>query len=282
MLALEGVKPPRDRSGPERMIGFTRPYLLALGYSVALFLFGWLTWKGRAAIVDLCGRIGFRYDRHEKPAIPAVTADSLIGDGREIALNALDNVDGNVTDRELIVLNSLVRTSGARSIFELGTFDGRTTRNLAANCAADGRVWTIDLPRASMESLEAPIHAHEEKYVDKAQSGTRYRGTPEESRIEQLYGDSGSYDFSRFKDAIDFVFVDASHAYKYVINDSLVALQMLRAGGGTIAWHDYGRWDGVTRAVNDLQARHPDFRDVVQVQGTTLALLRIGSARTTA
>ncbi|MEO5903576.1 MAG: class I SAM-dependent methyltransferase, partial [Gemmatimonadaceae bacterium] len=101
-------------------------------------------------------------------------------------------------------------------------------------------------------------------------------------RIEQLYGDSGSYDFSSFAGAMDFVFVDASHAYKYVVNDSLVALQMLRAEGGTIAWHDYGRWDGVTRAVNDLQSRHPDFQDVVQVRGTTLALLQIGSARTTA
>ncbi len=281
MLSLEGVKPPRERSGPERVIGFTRPYLLGLGYSISLFSFGWLTWKGRATIVDLCGRIGYRYDRHEKPGIATVSADSVVGDGRDISLTTLDNVDGNVTDRELIVLSGLVRRSRARSIFELGTFDGRTTRNLAANCSPDGRVWTLDLPRDSMQSLESPIHSHEEKYVNKTQSGARYRDTPEESRIEQLYGDSGSYDFSAFKGKMDFVFVDASHAYKYVINDSLVALEMLGPQGGTIAWHDYGRWDGVTRAVNDLQSRHSDFQDVVQVEGTTLALLQIGSARTT-
>ncbi|MEO5904095.1 MAG: class I SAM-dependent methyltransferase, partial [Gemmatimonadaceae bacterium] len=222
MLALEGVRPPREKSGPERMLGFIRPYLVGLVYSIALFAFGWLTWKGRAAIVDLCGRIGYRYDRREKPTIAIVAADSLIGGGHEITIAALDNVDGNVTDRELVVLNSLVRASGARAIFELGTFDGRTTRNFAANCSPGGRIWTIDLPRASMNVLEAPLHAHEAKYVDKEQSGGRYRGTPEEPRIEQLYGDSGSYDFSSFAGAMDFVFVDASHAYKYVVNDSLV------------------------------------------------------------
>lgn len=263
------------------MMEFTKPYLLGLGYSIVLFSFGWATRKGRAAIVDFCSRTGYRHDRREIPTIPSVSADSLVGDGKEISLIALDNVDGNVTDRELIVLNNVVRRSHARSIFELGTFDGRTTRNLAANCSPDGRVWTLDLPRDAIQSLEAPIHAHEEKYVDKAQSGVRYRGTPEEPRIEQIYGDSGTYDFSRFKGVMDFVFVDASHAYKYVINDSLLAVKMLREEGGTIAWHDYGRWDGVTRAVNDLQSRHPDFQDVVQVEGTTLALLQIGSARTT-
>ncbi|MEO7366859.1 MAG: class I SAM-dependent methyltransferase [Gemmatimonadaceae bacterium] len=281
MLTLEGVKPPRDRGGAERMIGFSKPYLIGLGYSLALFGFGWATRKGRAAIVDFCSRTGYRHDRREIPTIPSVSADSLVGDGKEISLSALDNVDGNVTDRELIVLNNLVRGLHTRSIFELGTFDGRTTRNLAANCAPGGRVWTLDLPRDAMQSLTARIQTHEEKYVDKARSGVRYIGTPEESRIEQLYGDSGTYDFSRFKGVMDFVFVDASHAYRYVVNDSLVALNMLREEGGTIAWHDYGRWDGVTRAVNDLQSRHPDFQDVVQVEGTTLALLQIGSARTT-
>jgi len=34
----------------------------------------------------------------------------------------------------------------ARNIFEIGTFDGRTTRNMAANVTKDGHVYTLDLP----------------------------------------------------------------------------------------------------------------------------------------
>lgn len=279
MLSLEGVKPPRERGVIGRKIGFIRPYVLGLGYSIGLFSFGWLRWRGRASIVDMCGRFGYRYDRREREKLPEVSAASVIGDSSEVKLCSLESVDGNVTDRELVVLSGLVRRVGAKSIFEFGTFDGRTTRNLAANAPAGGSVWTIDLPQASMTDLTVPIHSHEQKYVVKQRSGERYRDTPEEGRIVQLYGDSGTYDFSKLYGQFDLVFVDASHAYKYVINDSLIALKLVRPEGGTIVWHDYGRWDGVTRALNDLQSRHPGFLDAARVKGTTLAVLRIGRSR---
>jgi predicted O-methyltransferase YrrM len=275
MLELQGVAPPRERNAVTRVTGFARPYLLGLGYSVALFAVGWTTWRGRAAIVDLCSRIGYRHDRREPIHLPAVSTDDVTGGAASIRVYALDAVDGNVTEKELVVLNSLVVSSNAKSIFELGTFDGRTTRNLAANAGDGGHVLTLDLPRAAVANLTTPIHAHEERYVDKDLSGARYRGTTEEARITQLYGDSGTFDFSRYFGTIDFVFVDASHAYRYVINDSLVALKLLSEEGGVIAWHDYGRWDGVTRALNDLRANHQGFAELSCIEGTTLAFLRI-------
>jgi predicted O-methyltransferase YrrM len=275
MLELDGVAPPPERSGAARVTGFAKPYLLGLGYSIALFTVGWTTWRGRAAIVDICSRLGYRHDRREPVQLPVVAPDEVTSGATPIRVYALDAIDGNVTEKELVILNSLVVASNARSIFELGTFDGRTTRNLAVNAGSDGHVFTLDLPRESVAALTAPIHAHEERYVDKEISGARYRGTPEEHRITQLYGDSATFDFSRYFGSIDFVFVDASHAYRYVINDSLVALKLLTEEGGVIVWHDYGRWDGVTRALNDLRANHPRFGDLCYVDGTTLAFLRI-------
>lgn len=278
MLTLDGAKPPHERGRFRRVFGFVKPYFLGLGYSMWLFWFGWLTRRGRGSIVEIAGRTGYRHVSREKPMLREAPVESVIGDSREVTLSSLESVDGNVTDRELVVLSGLVRALKAKSIFEFGTFDGRTTRNLAANLPSDGSVWTIDLQESSMTDLAIPIDPQELKYVAKERSGERYRGTPEEGRIVQLYGDSGKYDFSRLFGAFDFVFVDASHAYPYVINDSLIALELLSPNGGTIAWHDYGRWDGVTRALNDLQKNHPYFRDAVRVQGTTLAMLRLGSS----
>ena len=238
-----------------------------------------MTWRGRAAIVDICSRLGYRHDRREPVQLPGVAPDEMTGGATPIRVYALDAVDGNVTEKELVVLNSLVVSSHAKTIFELGTFDGRTTRNLAANAGDGGHVFTLDLPRTSVAALTAPIHAHEQRYVDKDVSGARYHGTAEEARITQLYGDSGTFDFSRHFGTIDFVLVDASHAYRYVINDSLVALTLVSEDGGVIAWHDYGRWDGVTRALNDLRANHQGFAGVAYIEGTTLAFLRLESPR---
>jgi hypothetical protein len=56
------------------------------------------------------------------------------------------------------------------------------------------------------------------------------------------------------------------------LNDSRVALKLL-ARGGVVMWHDYRSWDGVTRALNELRATEPAFRNLRHIHGTTLALL---------
>ncbi len=77
---------------------------------------------------------------------------------------------------------------------------------------------------------------------------------------------------------MDFVFIDASHTYEYVLSDSRAALKLLRRGGGTkvILWHDYGEWEGVTRALDELAAGEPTFRGLRRIAGTSLACLVMG------
>jgi predicted O-methyltransferase YrrM len=196
-----------------------------------------------------------------------VPGDSLID------VRAIDAVDGNVTERELITICRLIRSAQPVRLFEIGTFDGTTTLNMAVNAAPGATVHTLDLPRSEIDRAASRIHAHEIVYADKAQSGARSRGTDAESSIVQLYGDSGNFDFTEYYGTMDFVFIDASHTFDYVVNDSLQALRMLKKAAGTIVWHDYGRWDGVTAAVNQLRRKRPEFESVVSIRGTTLAVL---------
>ena len=58
------------------------------------------------------------------------------------------------------------------------------------------------------------------------------------------------------------VFVDGSHAYDYVIADTDTAFRLV-ADKGMVIWHDYGVWDGVTRALEEIEAsRHLGLRHV--------------------
>ena len=74
---------------------------------------------------------------------------------------------------------------------------------------------------------------------------------------------------------MDFVFVDASHAYEYVLNDSRIALNLLRQGKGIILWHDYNRpewWPGVLKALNRLYTGSPAFSRLRQIEGNLARL----------
>lgn len=256
-----------------RAAGFLRPWAYGAASAAWLFTAGWVKWKNRAAIVELCRTFGYSYDAREPVELPSIGVDSLVPPGSLLDIREIDAVEGNVDERELVTICRLVRQASPEAVFEFGTFDGRTTLNLAAN-APDARVHTIDLPQQTLNSSAAPLHAHETRYADKPFSGERFRSSDLASRITQLHGDSGSFDFSPLYDSIDFIFVDGSHTYEYVINDSLHAMRMLRGGRGTIVWHDYGRWDGVTRALNQLRSLDPAFSGLAHISGTTLAHLR--------
>jgi len=273
MLTLPGVEPPPRRSGILRAASFVRPYLLGAAGSAYIFALGWTRARHRAQIVELCRHFGYHDHLRGQAELPVIDLASLVPEGTLLDVRAIDSVAGNVSERELIALCGLVRSGSPQLLFEFGTFDGRTTLNLAVNSPAESAVHTLDLPRSSINESAAPLHSEEIRYADKPVSGARFRGTSASGKIAQLYGDSGTFDFSEYEGRVDFVFIDASHTYEYVINDSLNAIRMLRSGRGTIVWHDYSKWEGVTRALNDLRTNAGEFSGLRWIAGTTLAIL---------
>jgi predicted O-methyltransferase YrrM len=189
-----------------------------------------------------------------------------------------DVVDGNVSGFELDVLNRLVASHDPGCILEIGTFDGRTTLNLAAHSRPDAKVYTLDLPPAEMHHTALPLEAGEQLYIDKPASGARFAGSDVAPKITQLFGDSAAYDFRPFHQKIDLAFIDGSHAYEYVLRDSATAMTLLHKDG-IILWHDYvpegfTPWPGVRRALHELYETNPAFRDMRHIAGTSLVFLQ--------
>jgi Methyltransferase domain len=177
---------------------------------------------------------------------------------------------GNVSHYELMVLCGVLRHVRAQTVFEFGTFDGRTTWHLAANGGAALRLWTLDLP-LDHPARQTPRHDRRVGKIQGVVVGHQFHGTPEGDRIEQLYVDSLEFDPQPYRELVDFCFIDASHDYVHVSRDTENALVMVKPGG-VIFWHDYSRWwPGVQKCLDDLSLRLPVFR----VAGTSLAALRV-------
>ena len=193
---------------------------------------------------------------------------------RAIRLVETDKADGNVNLAELAILaQAAAAIPAGSSVVEIGTFDGRTTLNLAVNANA-ARVFTLDLPPD--ERAAFALAPGERQYVDKPQPGARFRACSPAwqeaaQRITQLLGDSATVDWTPYAGRAGLVFVDGSHAYDYVRKDTETALRLVQRGG-FVLWHDYGRWEGVSRALDELEAeRRLGLRHIA---GTSLVICR--------
>jgi len=139
---------------------------------------------------------------------------------------------------ETLLLLAIAKIINARRAFEFGTFYGSTTLNLALTIP---KVYTLDLPRdesdAVLSQADAPImRDHFER------TKMDFEGSSAEARITRLYGNSREFNFSRWKEWIDLVFIDGGHDIETVKADTAAALRMVTENG-CIAWHDYANPD---------------------------------------
>jgi predicted O-methyltransferase YrrM len=191
--------------------------------------------------------------------------------------------DGNVSEFELDVICRLVRAHAPQTIFEIGTFNGLTTLNMAVHAASGAHVFTLDLPPAEIEKTALPLDVGDRRYIAKPVSGDRFAGTDVAARITQFYGDSAKFDFGSFFGAVDFIFVDGSHAYDYVLHDARIGLRLAR-DSAVILWHDYvpegpTAWPGVRQALHELYDGDPAFSRLRHIAGTAIVFMQVAGPR---
>ena len=257
----------------QRIVGFIAKYVYAAVSCFYLFTVGFLVARHRALLLTIAIHFGYEKLIRSTEILPSVDIPDMLPEPFPIHIREPIAVDGNVSLLELVVIANLIRLHQPRLLFEIGTFDGRTTLNMAANCPEGATVYTLDLPKDQVRSTTFPLAQREDAFIKSGITGSRYAGTDGAQKIVQVYGDSASFDFSPFLKTIDFVFIDGSHSYDYVLHDSWLALRLLRDGRGVILWHDYHTWDGVTKALHELYAQDREFQDLKLIQGTSLVCL---------
>jgi predicted O-methyltransferase YrrM len=184
-------------------------------------------------------------------------------------------VQGGTSCFESWVLSVLAKQ--ATSLFEFGTCTGKTTYLWAKNSPVEAKIVTLTLGKdqhadylaAGQDNLLATRTALAESAFDRFM----YSGTPVEHKITQLFGDSKRFDETPYLKQFDLIFIDGSHAYSYVKNDTEKALRMLKEGG-LLLWHDYRYRNletrGVRRYLDELSRTLP----LIRLDETTIVAYR--------
>lgn len=187
--------------------------------------------------------------------LPAITPWELLDFKGEVTLQLGENGLFAAQESSFLMMQ-LVAMLQPRSVFEIGTSQGRTTSLIAMNSPPSTRIFTLDLP----PEMAAPTGASDLHLIELARKelGVAFRDTNWASRITQLTGDSATFDFSPYYESMDMVTVDGSHSYKFVRSDSVSAFRMIRPGG-VVLWHDFESMRseyGVSRFVDEMRDRH--------------------------
>lgn len=252
-------------------------YLYAFLRCCYIFTIGYFFKKNRKLVSNMCEIFDYQkfrefMDPEIKTSMPNVQIQDIVNDALPIQLREATWKDGNISLLELSVIIKIVKQYKPKRIFEIGTYDGRTTLNLACNSSEDAVVYTLDLPKKRSGLIPAAGFQGDESFVDKAVTGSRFLQSMDcKEKIIQLFGDSATFDFSPYENKIDLVFIDGAHTYNYILSDSEKALKMLRDGRGIILWHDYSWvWPEIAKALNRLYKTGSRFKDIRHIKGTSL------------
>lgn len=180
----------------------------------------------------------------------------------------------SISAYETLSIGAIIQHLKPHRVFEIGTSVGVTASNLAINLPDGGELYTLDLPPVTGDGANIvtkfDVTVSDRKMIYGNRVSRRFLGTPLEPKINQLYGDSATFDYSDHIGQCDVVFVDGSHAYAYVKSDTEIAYKLAKPGGWVI-WHDYNDgffWPDVRKYLKTIAKERKIFR----IEGTMFAI----------
>jgi predicted O-methyltransferase YrrM len=174
-----------------------------------------------------------------------------------------------IDDPNRAILSALCAAVEAKTFFEIGTNRGRTTLSVART-NPDIDIVTLDLPSPEAgDETQLDLTEADKRLFTDWRRGEAFDGESEAERITQVLGDSATFDYSPYEGKMDVVFIDGSHSYPYVTNDTHAAERML-SENGVIVWDDYPGFPGVIQCVLE-SARRLDG-PVFHILGTRMAV----------
>jgi len=124
--------------------------------------------------------------------IPVISLGDLLGTAKpEIHLTIQRYEDGMLPSEQAMALIAIAVATAPKSVLEIGTFMGHTTKLLAMNLP-EAIINSVDLPLDFIPEHDNVIEKKKDDFhlIAKRQVGREYRGTLYETRIRQHFVDT--------------------------------------------------------------------------------------------
>jgi predicted O-methyltransferase YrrM len=146
---------------------------------------------------------------------------------------------GGSNTYEHACLACIVKWIAPKTILEIGTYLGATTRVLFLNSGADTEIYTVDLPGDYVPTANITDKALAQRSIELARSGSDRPYLPRSPRVHLRLGDSVTLNWREVVEGkpVDLILIDGSHSAFYAIHDTRKALEVL-SQRGAIVWHD--------------------------------------------
>ncbi len=205
--------------------------------------------KALSSIADILGNpwlLNHIYDRNEAwnrrfkseygktNGLPILAYKDIVG--KTSSLDVFSFAGGGSLPTDLALLKSLSNRSKGHRYFEIGTWQGES---VSAVASAFDKCYTLDLDPEHLRAAGA-----EDSYINRQ----GYFSEKLEN-VVHLKGDSRTFDFGQFGQAMDLIFIDGDHHYESVKQDTKNVFQYLTDGHSIVVWHDYAfgmnevRWE---------------------------------------
>jgi predicted O-methyltransferase YrrM len=159
-------------------------------------------------------------------SLPVVSMDQIAGPEVHASLSPFTFLDGGSLPTDLMLLKLLAKQFDSCRYFEIGTWRGESAVNVASVAS---ECYTLNLSGEEMRAMGV-----DEKVIDLQGFFSR-----EAKNINHLKGNTKSFNFAGLEKKFDLIFIDGSHHYSMVRNDTEKVFGHLVHPESVIVWHDY-------------------------------------------